>query len=240
MAVLKKPVKKIEKQEKIPMFHIGDKVMFEDDGKKYHGEVTEVDNDSDQATVEVPDDGAYQVPFNELKSDVEDAKPVKSLKTPIGRGAAKSVNPVKAGAGDDFASAFNKVNAASSGGASLPPGKHNCVAIELGLRDSDKGLSGFVKYTVLDAEDAANDASGVAFYQLLNSEGEPQEGFSFFKRDLVLLGMDEDTVLERRSDLEEILESLASKELYVEVTVREKNGYTNIFLNQLLDQDEKP
>jgi hypothetical protein len=232
MAVLKKPIKKPVEKDEIPMFHEGDKAYFIDDGKDYHGEITEVDGD--KLTIKVDED-SYQVTVGEDEIHLE--KTEKKLKTPLG-GAKAKAKP--AGKADDFADAFNKVNAAVANTGGLPPGKHKCAAVELGLRDSDKGLSGFIKYTVMDNDDEANEKSGVSFYQLLNEAGEEQEGFGYFKRDLILLGMDEDTQLTRRSDLEEMLEDIAKKEMYVEVTVREKGGFTNIFLNEVLDQDDKP
>lgn len=223
MAILKKPTKKPEKKEKIPMWHKGNLVTFDVDGTDVEGKISSVDNDEETALV-VDDNGdEYTCTFAEmtLKKDEEpevEEKPKAKAKTGKSKGGA-----------DSFAEKFNSTKAATGGGG-LPEGKWEAETVEAGLSETDKGLSGFIKYEITEAEHEGR--QGVQFYQIQNAEGEWQQGFEFFKGALETLGLiDSDTEINSRADFEEILEGVGKQEVII--TVKEKGGYTNIYIAEM-------
>ncbi len=236
MPILKKtPKSKKEVEEKVPMFHEGDKVMVDIDGADTECEITELDNDKETAEVKDENGDKYDCTFEELKLINKKAK----KKEPEVEEETKT--PKKKGGANSFAGIFNKTKAASGGGG-IKDGRYEAIVVELGINETEKGMSGFIKYTIVNDEKNDQDGkTGVEFFQLLNAEGEEQKGLEFFKGSLVQLGMDEDAEISKRADLEEILEDIQDKKLWVEINVRKKDGYTHHYLNQVMDdQDSKP
>jgi hypothetical protein len=217
MPILKKAQSKPKKrEEKIPMFHEGDIVTFDVDGTEFEGKIKEVNTDDENATVEDDNGDEYVCEFKELT--------LKQIEEKKGKKAEKSNKKA-----DSFAERFNKTKAASGGGG-LPEGKWEAETVEAGLNQTDKGLSGFIKYEITEAEHEGR--QGVNFYQIENADGEEMPGLSYMKGDLQTLGvLEEDTVISSRAEFEEILEQVGDQELII--NVREKGGYTNIFIAEM-------
>lgn len=240
MPVLKKATKKAPiKEEKIPMFHEGDAVKFDDgEGNIIEGVIETVDNDNETATVLVGED-QYGCGFDELTivDEPEPAKPAK--KTPTKKESAK---PEKGKKLDAFAEQFRNTKAAAAGGF-LADGDYEGLIVSIDYKEGDKGDSVGIKYTVVNnADEDLNGKSAVSFYNVTDEEGNIAQGLEYLKRDLALLGVDADTqdAVTCKEDFTELLSNLAEEQKWVEFQVKTKK-YTNVYLKSVFDnQEDKP
>ena len=240
--MLKKPVKKTPvSKEKIPMFHDGDAVKFDDGtGTFLEGVIESVDNDNEVATVLVNTD-QYEVEFKELTAidgpTEEEEKPAKKVvkKTVPAKGAKK---------GDAFAEKLRQVKAAAAGGF-LADGEYEGLVVEINYKENEeKGDSVGIKYTVVNnADEDLNGKSTMSFYNVTTPEGDLSEGVGYLRRDLNSLGLDEESIdgVDNKEEFIELLEKLAEDQIWVEFKVATRKGFSNVFLTSVFsDQSDKP
>lgn len=116
-------------------------------------------------------------------------------------------------------------------GNTLPPGDYNVKITEFEVMEpNDKGTAAKIVYTVLEDEEKAGQEV-TQYYKLADAEGGPGAGLGFLKRDLAVLGYDNVA----GADIEETLETIASEEPEVVITVKQNGQWTNAYLKGLID-----
>lgn len=234
MPSLKKVKKAPAVKRSEPEWEVGQKVSFEDEGNTLTGEITEVDGET--ITIET-EDGAYEVEAGDLtkvEDEPDEVKPRAKTKAKAGNGAAKPK-----GRGTSFAKLFNEAEPADVV-AGFPDGNWEALIIGGEVNEDDeKGISCYLEYVGVNDEKVEGKTQRT-YFQLADAEGEPQQGLNYFKRALSLLGREE-VQIEDIADLTTIIEDIAADEPWVSIQVKTKKGYSNIYLQGLMDdQDDKP
>lgn len=233
-----------EVASKKAVFSVGDLVKFDNNGEETEGTITSVDAKKKEADVEV--EGLSDV----LICDFDEMTVI-----PKGKKKAKEVEetpdpeerPAKKGGKKSLKGSFNSVPPADPRALGIPPGNHEALITE-GLADTnDKGTSVYLQYVAVNGE--VDGHSSRRFYGIYDADGDPNEQIiGFLKTDLMMLGLwDEDTEVDDSTvesiveDLNVILKKLKKMQPWVSIRVQQKGEYLNIFLQQLMDdQDQKP
>lgn len=229
MAKLKQ-VKKAK--QTAPEWEEGQRVSFEDEGNTIEGKISAVDGDT--ITVQAGDD-AYEVDASDLTRIADEVEPRKpKAKTKASNGSAKPKSR-----GTSFAKLFNEAEPADviSG---FPDGNWEALIIGGEVNeDEEKGTSVYLEFVGVNDEKIEGKTQRT-YYQLADAEGAGLPGLNYFKRDLTMLGYD-DVEIEDVADLQPILDGIAGEEYWVSIQVKSKKGYSNIYLQGLMDdQDDKP
>lgn len=155
-----------------------------------------------------------------------------------GKMAAKSKAP-----------SWNKAKPAQQSAVGLPVGNWEALAYTGACVVEGKGIQAYIEYVGVHDDDV-NGKTQRAYYTLKDDKGVWTEGTTYFKRDLITLGFEEeDLEVADDSDDEEfaeaitkILKKLRKREPWVSIKIKDgKGGYTRLFLNGLMDdQDDKP
>ncbi len=227
---------------------VGSTVTFDNEGDEVTAKVTEVDGKI--ATVE-DDENVYEVPLKDLTLvEEEDAEtPKKKVKGKVvadddDDDAPKSRSK---GKGVSLAKLFNKAEKKEGGGGGIPPGEWDALLVEAGYTVTENGHAAFFQYvgTNSDEEEVFGKSSKKMFF-LIDKDGNPNEnGWDYFKTDLVTLGFEEELEDEVDSDeMDRILKKIAKKQPWVELNVvprKDDPRYNNIYVNAMKeDQDDKP
>lgn len=134
--------------------------------------------------------------------------------------------------GGSAANVFDNTRAQGS----VEDGKYEAIYKEMVLQDSDeKGQSVRWKYVIISEGDMQG--SEVAqFYKIFNSDMKTAGlGLPFLKKDLAVLGQPD----VKFGDLEDTFKELMEDEdLGVNITVKNKDGFTNAYLNGICDDAE--
>jgi len=125
----------------------------------------------------------------------------------------------------DRASLFDESKPES--GFGVPPGDY--VAILAAASHEKDGQKESIKFGYEIAEGESEGKNLNAWYNLFDTEGKPQRGMGFFKRDMEVLGQAVPTY----DELEDGLRALADERLRVIVTVKQNGQWTNLFLKGL-------
>jgi len=228
MPILKKP----SKPSTPTKFSVGDKVLFLEDGAELSGEITKIKGK--EVTIECSSDGElYSQDIGDLKPYVEEEKPKKTT-APV-KGKTK-------GKGTSLVSKL-KDAVAPEGGGGIPPGSWEALVISAHTEEDKEGRRvGIIEYCgVGDSEVEGKTQNARSL--LMDAEGNELAGMGWFKKDLLKLEVDIDS-MESDDELDQALEELGQRELWVDITVKpQKNNaqYTNIFLDGMReDQDSKP
>jgi hypothetical protein len=140
--------------------------------------------------------------------------------------------------------------AEESKGGGLPIGDWEALAYTGLAEEGEKGLSAYIEYVGVHDDDV-NGKTQRAYYNLKDADGEWSEGATYFKRDLLILGFEEeqlelsdeddnDAIIE---EFNKLLKKLRKMEPWVSIKVKpaKKAGYTTLYLGGLMDdQEDKP
>ena len=146
--------------------------------------------------------------------------------------------------GSDFENKFKAVQEANPQGnksfKSLPIGKFEALATEGGKLEKDGRWSAWIDFTLTEGE--AEGQKGRSFFFVENDEGDIQVGASILHRMLAQMGyVDADEPFHSKDHIEELLAEIAINPCWVVIKVAVKAGYTNIYLDKVMEnQDEKP
>lgn len=126
------------------------------------------------------------------------------------------------------ADAFN--NASPEKGFGFPVGNYTAHLVEA-IREFFDGAKESIKftYTVYEGEQEGKDV--ITWYNIFNVAGELQRGAGFFKRDMETLGQPAPDF----EQIDEQLSALSSERLLCNITVKTKDGFTNVFLQGLAE-----
>ena len=142
--------------------------------------------------------------------------------------------PADEGAGDEGEDAGSIFDNTKPQGQ-VEPGNYEAVMFEAVLQDADeKGRSARIKYKIATEGDARG-TDVTAFYKLFEDQAckKPGRGIDFLKRDLPILGQGD----VRFADLEDCFATLQEEQPGVVVTVKHKDGYQNVYLKSLCEED---
>lgn len=134
-----------------------------------------------------------------------------------------------------FASAFDETPPATGmSGSDVPPGKYEAIITYAALKDeNDKGQAVLIKYEIADEGDSQGKTLH-SYYTVFDKSGGVGKGMGFLRRDLAKLGYSDLS----GEQVEEALEEVAKDQLGVAITVKVKDGWTNVYLDGIVEDSE--
>lgn len=146
--------------------------------------------------------------------------------------------------GDSFMSRLKGTKAAEGGGfTKLKPGQFEALAFSGGLYEdpATPKQAIWIDYCIVNDDGANEGRNGRAFYNIIDKEGDEANGMPYLVRDLEILGIDYSGAKSIENFAEILGEALDQLCPYVVIDVVFKNGFTNIYLNSVMDnQSQKP
>lgn len=142
--------------------------------------------------------------------------------------SAESSSP--AGGSGSFAGLFDKASA-KAGGVDVPAGDYEAVLVYAKIEPpNDKGTAVLFKYYIADKGDHHGKVVP-SYYGVMNPDGSEGKGMGYFKRDIAKLGFPGVA----GADVEEALSQLEEAQDGVAIKVKIKDGYTNIYLDGVVE-----
>ena len=145
--------------------------------------------------------------------------------------------------GTSRADLFN--DAAAAGGFSFKPGQYIVLLTGVSLLTDGEKMSVQFDFECTGDNDPEDEGKTLrSWYNFFDEEGTPMQGMGFFKRDVAVLGKDAAEFIdafrnsEAASDpdwteFKEVLAELGDERLECIVDVKEKKGFTNVYLKGL-------
>ncbi len=144
---------------------------------------------------------------------------------------------------DAFAERYAKTEA-SKGGTYVPPepGTYNALITEGQGVVKDLATSAYFEFTIcgdVNGDDALQGKTCRMYFNFTDEEGREASGMGWFRGVMEQLGYPD--AFTSWTEMCEALASLASEEVWVVIDVKKKGKWTNIYLNNVPeDQTEKP
>lgn len=143
---------------------------------------------------------------------------------------------------DHFATAFNKATREANSYGKLPDGKYVAYCFDAKMFEKDGTLRAYLDYVI--AEEDNEDVYGLtgrAFYTIANEEGETTTGAGFLGLALAKLGvMNPEEGIRSQEHLAELLDGINKSPVPCVIEVKERKGYTNIYVLKQIPEDEAP
>ena len=141
--------------------------------------------------------------------------------------------------GGGFGSIWKKASSAPSFG--LPVGVHETFLTGSGQQEKETGaFVVYFEYTVVKDQKLVG-RSGRCFYNVLTADEEQDRGMEYLKRDMALLGFEEEMDnVDSKQDLLDLMEHISQQKLWVIIEAKIRNSFLNLFIQDVPDQDDAP
>lgn len=229
-------------------FEVGQTVTFDNDETEEQGTIVSINEDDGEIDVETSENTftckPKELTLVETKSKKKTKETVVEEEEPKEEKLAKK----EKSSTRSYGKLFSSKKPADQGAFGFPLGNWEALAVGGECAENDKGVSAFIDFVGVNDADVEGKSQRI-YSQLFDTDGEPLDGISFFRKNLIILEIvDEDWEPEGESldelieEINQVLKKIKKKLPWVTVqTKKGKGGYTNTYLQGLMEnQEEKP